>query len=347
MISAKAYVLRQRGVVPAFEDIRVSDNLTRGQVLVRVLYSGLCATQIEEIFVASRNQKHMPHLFGHEGVGVIEAVGPDVRHRKVGEVCVIHWRESSIGLDADPGIYFSGDEKLGSGKVTTFSTFVVVPENRLSQVPEKFPLEKAALLGCSLTTGWGSIVKVGGFEKTDSVLITGLGAVGTFAAWTSKLLGSTRVVGIDPKLGDASFTRDRGADEYFENLEDLERVAGFEPTGDFPKLVIETSGDSDLVGRLFDLVPVTSKIVLVGMPKESRRVQLNSQRLLDGVQLFGSNGGAVDPAVDLERVSETFSSVIDHGFNWGLRVLPKADGLSKALTLFREGNHLRITLKMN
>lgn len=79
MISAKAYILRERRLIPSLEPMKVDDNLLQGQVLIRLFCAGLCATQMEEIFSASRNGKCMPHVLGQKAFGRVEAVGPGVR----------------------------------------------------------------------------------------------------------------------------------------------------------------------------------------------------------------------------------------------------------------------------
>jgi S-(hydroxymethyl)glutathione dehydrogenase/alcohol dehydrogenase len=344
MIEAKAFVLRKSGEIPELEDIYVSDRLSEGQVLVRVLYSGLCATQLEEIFVSSRNSSYLPHLLGHEGVGVIEQVGPGVRVRKPGETCVIHWRKSSIGVDALSGTYVSGDHKLSSGKVATLSSVVVVPENRLTPVPDDFPLEKAALLGCLLTTAWGSLAKVGGFQADEPVLIIGLGAVGTFSAWSARQLGSQNVTAIDPRGVIASSWMQRGADEYFRDATEFDRVYTSGGQRDLPNLILDTSGDPRMIEGLIERAPLTARIVLVGMPKQSQRVRLDSQRLLDGLALLGSNGGSVDPALEIVEVSRLFSPLINKDLGWGVQIMDLDRNLEKPVLETLSGEKLRVII---
>jgi len=343
VIDAQAYILRERGSVPQLEDIKVSEDLSRGQVLVRVIYSALCATQMEEIYVSGRNSKFMPHLFGHEGVGVIEQVGPDVTHRKVGETCVIHWRESSLGLDASPGIYSSGPNLVNSGKTVTFSTHIVVPENRLTLAPAKIPLHLAPLFGCSLSTGWGSLAKVGLFSPPEPVIVTGLGAVGSFAALSAKLLGSKYVIGIDPKSSIADSWRERGLDAFAESIEAaLEQL---DLVHCLPELIIETSGDPDVIEKLSALAGRSSRLILVGMPKEGIRPRVDAQNLLDGLTLKGSNGGSVDPALDFQIISKLFSQTLNNMGSDAVKTL-RLNELDQAVREFRSGNHLRIVLSM-
>ena len=345
MIDAQAYVLRETGVIPELEDIQVSGELTAGQVRLKVLYSGLCATQMEEIFVSSRNTKYMPHLFGHEGVGVIEAVGPGVTTKQVGDTCVIHWRQSSVGLDANPGSYFVSGKKINSGKVVTFSTQVVVPENRTSHLPVGFTTNMGALLGCSLTTGWGSVAKVGQHKSSDRVLIVGLGAVGTSAAWTAFKRGSQTVLGVDSKPSVAARWSSSGVTHFFASISDLVDTSSTDANLSSIDLAIETSGNSEVIEFLVNNLPDRARLVLVGMPSSKRFPELNIQRLLDGLSLTGSNGGSVDPGQDLEPVASQFMSLLDSHLGGSVLTLEK-DSLAAAISHFRDGSFLRIVLAL-
>lgn len=340
MIDAQAYVLRRTGVIPELVDIQISEELSRGQVRLRVQYSGLCATQMEEIFVSSRNAKYMPHLFGHEGVGVIEAVGPGVETKKVGDTCVIHWRQSSVGLDAEPGRYFFKGQKINSGKVVTFSTQVVVPENRVTGVPNKFPLEKAALLGCSLTTGWGSVSKVGNHSPDDCVLVVGLGAVGTAAAWSARQRGSKVVLGLDTKPDKLQTWPKSGVTHFFSSLSELGGSSGKRPPIENVNLAIDTSGNAEVIEYLLASLPNLSRIVLVGMPSGPKLPELNFQRLLDGLTLSGSNGGSVDPGLEIETVSEVFLHLFENELSGFSREFGGQD-LVTAISEMSSGSSLR------
>lgn len=343
MIDAQAYVLRETGVVPELEDIQIWDELSSGQVLVKVLYSGICATQMEEIFVSSRNAKYMPHLFGHEGVGVVEKVGPGVTSRKVGDTCVIHWRQSSVGLDANPGNYFVGGKKINGGKVVTFSSRVVVPENRLTQLPDFFQPYIGPLLGCSLTTGWGSVVKLGRHQSNHRVLVVGLGAVGSAAAWAARLGGSEIVWGVDAKTGVAARWEETGVTNFFSGLHSLHETRSDGLSIATIDLAIDTSGNSEVIEYLVENLSPTARLILVGMPTSEDLPRFNFQRLLDGLSLEGSNGGAVDPGTDIEIVGNLFSKLLDGQLSGSVRAFSR-DSLGLAIAQFREGNYLRTVI---
>src|SRR3989338_8354601 len=105
--------------------------LSFGQVLVKVLVSGICGAQLQEIGGHKNNAKFVPHLLGHEGCGIVEEVGPGVTKVKKGDKVVMHWRKGD-GIESDFPSYTYKSKKMSSGKVTTLSEYSIVSENKLT-----------------------------------------------------------------------------------------------------------------------------------------------------------------------------------------------------------------------
>lgn len=308
-IESKAHVLRATGIVPELEHIQVSTELEKGQVLVRVLYSGLCATQLEEIFVSSRNKKYMPHLLGHEGVGEVLKVGPGVKSKFVGDMCVIHWKPSSVGLDALPGKYKKGDVHLNAGKVVAFSDYVVLPERNLTRKPASLSIKEAGLLGCSYSTGWGAVAKnCQGDSSEQIVLIAGMGSVGMASFETANRLGFQEVHTLDSKVRSDSRWQEISSDSHSSTF------AEFRNRNISPNLIIDTTGSATLIESLFDQMTPKSKMVLVGMPNNGEKINIDHQQLLDGCMLIGSNGGDINPEDDFDEISHVLESQPKFGF---------------------------------
>ena len=148
-----------------------------GQVLVKILCSGICGAQINEIEGAKGPDKFLPHLLGHEATAMVVEVGEGVTAVKVGDRVVCHWRKG-VGLQAPPGGYFSKSfPKINSGWVTTFSEYSVISENRLTPVPAEFDPEWGALLGCAVTTALGVINNNAKLGIGESIAVFGTGGV--------------------------------------------------------------------------------------------------------------------------------------------------------------------------
>ena len=117
----KAAILNELNSDLLVEDVELT-NLKVGQVLVKVILSGLCGAQLQEIKGWKGNGKFLPHLMGHEGCGLVESVGEGVTTVKKGDKVVMHWRKGT-GIESDFPNYILSDRQISSGKVTTLSEF--------------------------------------------------------------------------------------------------------------------------------------------------------------------------------------------------------------------------------
>lgn len=211
----KAAVLEEIG-----KPLRVIDTgiipqeLTRGHVLVRMLCSGICGAQLQEIDGSKGDPSHCPHFLGHEGCGIVEAIGLSMGCNGVnvipGDKVVVHWRKG-VGLDPDPPIF--GDIK--SGPCTTFSSKTVVSQNRVTPIPDDVPNDLAALLGCCLSTALATMENVAKINGGESVLVIGCGGVGLAMILAAKAFGAGKVVGTDREYGKWKLARSVGADRFF------------------------------------------------------------------------------------------------------------------------------------
>src|SRR6266550_3823135 len=132
-------------------ELRMPDQLAFGQVKVKLLYSGICGAQINEIEGAKGSDRFLPHLLGHEGSATVLDVGPGVRSVKKGNRVVMHWRQGA-GLQSETPTYRWNGTRVNAGWVTTFNDHAVVSENRVTAIPEDIDLRVAPLFGCAVTT---------------------------------------------------------------------------------------------------------------------------------------------------------------------------------------------------
>src|SRR5262245_47512663 len=130
--------------------------LKPGQVLVEVAYSGVCHTQVGEVRGHRGADRFLPHCLGHEGSGIVREVGAGVTKVKPGDQAILSWIKGS-GADVPGTVYRWGDRQVNAGGITTFSTYSVLSENRLTVLPPGLSLRQAALVGCAVPTGAGVV----------------------------------------------------------------------------------------------------------------------------------------------------------------------------------------------
>ena len=158
-------------------EINLPSTLDVGQVMVEFHYSGICGSQLGEIDGVKGPDKWLPHLLGHEASGKVLAIGPGVKCIKPGQTVVAHWRPSQ-GIEASAPKYRWNGQTVNAGWVTTFNRHAIISENRLTPISAQADLKTAALYGCAVTTGLGTIENKVQLKFGDRVVVFGAGGIG-------------------------------------------------------------------------------------------------------------------------------------------------------------------------
>ena len=153
---SRAAVLEKLGQPLVIKNIELPP-LLPGQILVKVLFSGVCRSQLMEVRGKRGNDPWLPHLLGHEGSGIVLAIGKDVTKVKIDDEVILGWIKGE-GLDAPGAKYRCGKQIINSGGVTTFCNYTIVSENRLVKKPIGLEFDTAVLFGCALPTGAGMVL---------------------------------------------------------------------------------------------------------------------------------------------------------------------------------------------
>ncbi len=198
----RAAILEKIGAPLTVADVDLPTEMKRGQVLVRVLCSGICGSQLQEIDGIKGDPAHIPHLLGHEGCGIVLAAGEGVTTVKEGDKCIMHWRNGD-GIEAEPATYGN----IKAGPITTFSEYAVVSENRVTAIPQDIPNDLAALFGCALSTAISIVEKEAKPKIGDVVSVIGCGGLGLsiIFALTMRRNELWTVYGTDRSLGKKKF----------------------------------------------------------------------------------------------------------------------------------------------
>ncbi len=281
--------------------------LEYGHVLVRVLCSGICGSQLGEIAGIKGHDPYLPHLMGHEACGEVLEVGGGVKRVEVGQRVILHWRKAA-GLEGPPANYHS--PKLGrvnSGWVTTFSELTVVSENRVTPVSPEIPAPVAALMGCAVTTGAGVVNRDAKVQLGESTLILGAGGVGLSVLQAARLAGAIPVVVADRFSNRLELATTLGADKVVntQSTDDLETALKVE--GGFD-VVVESTGYIPFIEMAYRLAGSQGRVVLVGVPQAGQQASLFTLPLHFGRVLRGSHGGDSQPDKDIPRYLKLYQA---------------------------------------
>ena len=312
-----------------------------GQVLVRVMLSGICGAQLQEIAGHKGNAKFLPHMLGHEGAGVVAMVGPGVTKLKAGQRVVMHWRKGA-GCESDFPRYTYNGREMRSGLVTTFSEYSVCSENRLTAVPDDTPLELCSLLGCGLSTALGTAEQDAGIQFGERVLIIGVGGLGLNLIQACRLRGAGEVVACDLRPEKRALAEKLGATGFFaSNAREWEEERRFD-------CIIDTAGHPQTMALALECLAPSGRYVMVGQPPPESEVRLfNAAHMFqgDGKVIRATQGGGFRPDADIPRYVRLWQSgAIDLGQLVTMRV--PLEQINDGIAAVRNGEAGRVLVNM-
>jgi S-(hydroxymethyl)glutathione dehydrogenase/alcohol dehydrogenase len=240
-VKTKGALLWEVGKDWSVEEIDVGEP-REGEVTVELAASGLCHSD-EHLVTGGTPAAFYPVLGGHEGSGVVTKVGPGVQGLQEGDHVVTafipacgHCLPCSKGMqnlcdlgkdlvtgqsisDGTARVQARGRDVLSFCLLGTFAPYMTVHQASVVKIEPHLPLELAALVGCGVTTGWGSSVKVGDVRPGETVVVMGIGGVGMNAVQGAAAAGAKRIVTIDPVAQKGEWAKGFGATHAFTDAE--------------------------------------------------------------------------------------------------------------------------------
>lgn len=301
----RAAILVQSHSPLVIDEIELPEKLECGHVLVRILFTGICGSQLGEIDAKKGEDKFLPHMLGHEASARVLQCGPGVTHVAESDLVVLHWRKGQ-GIQSAPPVYRWRGKRLNAGWIATFATHAVISENRMTRVPEGSPIDLLPLFGCAVTTGLGVIVNNARVRPGDSVVVFGAGGVGLNEIQGAALAGAYPVIAVDlfdnrlelaAKLGAThciNSRREDAAPAIHNILTELGQGQGAD-------VCIDNTGNPEIIATAYNLTHATGRTVCVGVPKNGDNVSLYTLPLHFGKSITGSHGGEAVPEQDIPR----------------------------------------------
>ncbi len=283
--------------------------LRPGQVLVKIVFSGVCHTQLLESRGYRGHDPYLPHCLGHEAGGVVEEVGLGVTKCRPGDRVVCSWIQGS-GANVPGTEYRWNGRTVNAGGITTFMRHGVISENRLTVIPQGFPLHVAAMLGCAAATGIGAVWNVACPAPGQSLAVFGLGGVGLCAVQAAALAGAHPVVAVDPVPQRRLISQSAGATHVLDPGSEgfAEQFGAICPGG--VDCAIEASGRPAAMQLALQSARSRGGVaVVVGNARHGERIDLDPKQLNLGKRLLGTWGGDTQTDRDIPR----FCQLIDAG----------------------------------
>jgi Zn-dependent alcohol dehydrogenase len=354
----RAAVLEELGRPIAVRELELNEPRI-GEVRVRMLASGVCHSDLH--VRDGEWDRPTPIVMGHEGAGIVEAVGPGVTTPRVGELVALSWlipcgvcrscRRGRTWECPDSPSYrhalldgmtaFRGVHSYCA--IATMAEASVVPAAAAIPLPDGVDPAAAALIGCCVTTGVGAVIKTAAVPAGSSVAVIGLGGVGLSVVMGAAIAGASRIVAIDRVASKLDVARSVGATEGL--LADDEAASTVQALRDLtdggPDFVFEAIGRPATVELAIAALPVGGTAVLVGMTPIGEQAAFEVYPFVDGSRrILGSNYGFAEPSIDFPRYAAWAASgrlPVDHLIDRRLRL----DDVEDAFAAMRSGRYVR------
>ena len=358
----KAGVIDAPGTPVRVEELTL-DEPRAGEVRVRMLASGVCHSDLH--VRDGEWERPGPIVLGHEGAGVVEAVGPGVERPGPGQLVALTWYAPCLRCAAcqagrqwacsdSPSVRHrmsdgttrlhraDGSDVLAYLSIGTFAEAQIVPATAAIPMPDGISPEAAALIGCCVSTGVGAVAKTAAVQAGASVVVFGLGGVGLSVVMGAQLAGAARIVAVDRVAAKLDRARELGATHAVLAGEPAETLAAIRAaTAGGPDYAFEAIGLRVTIEQAIEVLPPGGTAVLVGLTPFGTRASFDVFPFVDGSRrILGSNYGFAVAAIDFPRYAELHLSgrlpiekLIDRRI--------KLDGIEDAFDRMRRGEGLR------
>ena len=300
-----------------------------GEVLVQIKAAGLCHSDL--VAINGERPKPTPMVIGHEAAGIVVEVGPGVDGFQSGDhvvpayvascgqcemcqegrpaLCIPATQANAAGtmMDGTTRLHSNGERILHHSGVAAFAEYAVISQNALVKIASDIPFDQAALFGCAVVTGVGSVVNTADVDPGQSVAIVGLGGVGLSALLAAIAAGAGQVIAIDINDDKLNLARQLGAHLAYNAtsatcIEDVREV-----TNGGPHIAVETAGAPQALELAYAITRRGGTTVAAGMPGPDASITLSHLCLAaEERSLKGSYMGSCVPSRDIPRYMGLF-----------------------------------------
>jgi S-(hydroxymethyl)glutathione dehydrogenase/alcohol dehydrogenase len=334
-MQTRAAVIRELNTEWHIEDITL-DEPKEGEVVIKIAGAGLCHSD-EHLMTGDMlpDPAMAPMVFpmvgGHEAAGEVVDVGPGVRSVAVGDHVVLSFIPAcgrcpscakgqqhlcDMGAFALTGRQISdmtarhhdheGNDLGVMCCIGTFAEYTVVNEASCVKIDPWVPLETASLIGCGVTTGWGSAVYAADVTPGDTVVVIGLGGIGMNAVQGARIAGARYIVAIDPVAWKRDAAEQFGATHVAESIDAAMSIVNKITWGANADKAILTTGvaTGDLIAPMLALVAKGGRAVVTAIaPMSQKQADINLWDLtMNRKELIGSIFGNANPRRDILRL---------------------------------------------
>ena len=315
----KAAVFREVGQPLEIEDIQISKPGPR-EVLVRTSAAGVCHSDLH--FIEGLYPGQSPRVLGHESAGGVEQVGSDVTYVQPGDhvitclsvfcghcescltghMSLCSSAETRRGHEDEPRLSKEGGIVHQFANLSSFAEQMLINEHGLVKIREDMPLDRAALIGCGVTTGVGSVFHTAGVEPGSSVAVIGCGGVGLSCVNGAALAGAGKIIAVDMVDSKLEMAKEFGAThavngskgDAVEQVRELTDGLGVQYS-------FEAIGLKQTAEDAFSMIKPGGSATIIGMIPVGVKIELMGSAFLQEKKIQGSMMGSNRFRVDMPR----------------------------------------------
>jgi S-(hydroxymethyl)glutathione dehydrogenase/alcohol dehydrogenase len=319
----KAAVLREVGKPLQIEDVQINKPGPR-EVLIRTVAAGVCHSDLH--FIEGSYPHPLPAVLGHESAGVVEAVGSDVRTVKPGdhvitclsafcghcEFCLTGHMSLCVSPDTkrdakdEPRLLQNGNPMPQFLNLSSFAEQMLIHEHACVAINKDMPLDRAALIGCSVTTGVGAVIHTSNVRPGETVAVIGCGGVGLSAINGAAIAGAGRIIAIDMHPGKENMAKAFGATDFVNASETDPVKEVLELTKGGVHHSFEAIGLGKTAEQAFNMLRRGGTANVIGMIPVGQTVTLMGAAFLGEKRIQGSLMGSNRFPVDMPRLVDFY-----------------------------------------
>jgi S-(hydroxymethyl)glutathione dehydrogenase/alcohol dehydrogenase len=321
----KAAVLREVGTPLQIEDVQIDKPGPR-EVLIRTVAAGVCHSDLH--FIEGSYPHPLPAVLGHESAGVVEAVGAEVRTVKPGDHVITclsaYCGHCDYCLTGHMSLCVSPDTKRGAEEpsrltqgggplpqflnLSSFAEQMLVHEHACVAIRKDMPLDRAALIGCSVTTGVGAVIHTSGVKPGETVAVVGCGGVGLSAINGAAIAGAGRIIAIDLSPGKENLAKIFGATDFICAADGDAVKKVIEMTRGGVHHAFEAIGLAKTAEQAFNMLRRGGTANIIGMIPVGQTISLMGAAFLGERRIQGSMMGSNRFPVDMPRLVDFYMS---------------------------------------
>ncbi|PZC44734.1 MAG: S-(hydroxymethyl)glutathione dehydrogenase / alcohol dehydrogenase [Chloroflexi bacterium] len=295
------------------------------EVLVRLASAGVCRS--DHHFMAGHAPFPTPVVLGHEGAAIVEELGPSVSNLKVGDPVILSFVPNcgfchfctigrpylcDVGSVARGGL-MDGTTRLRKGdmeiyqfaKLGCFGQYAVVPESACIKLPQGFPLDQAALMGCSVPTGVGAVINTAQVEAGSTVAVVGCGGVGLNIIQGARLVNAGKIIAVDISDGALKMAERFGATDGVNSSKEDPVARVRELTGGLgADYTFESFGSATTAKVAYEAARKAGTVTIVGLAPVGESVSIDLTTLTRMEKIVrGCYYGSARPHVDFPKLT--------------------------------------------